>query len=121
MRKSTVPFFFFPARHVDAPLLIEFMKAGSRRCVNGCPICAEFDASVMLVHNTPWARGFFRKAHQAQQRPAAMASVLAEDIRLHGERNTTLEQVPCSPCRGGGSCTPQPFAAQSSMFHHMQV
>ena len=54
----------------------------------------------MLVRNTPWARGFFRKAHQAQQRPAAMAPVLTDDIRLHGERNATLEQVPCSPCRG---------------------
>lgn len=78
----------------------ETWKAGSRRCATVCLACAEFDASVMLVRNTPWARGFFRKAHQAQQRPAAMASVLAEDIRLHGERNATLEQVTCPACSG---------------------
>jgi hypothetical protein len=74
-------------------------EAGSRRCATACLACAEFDASVMLVRNTPWARGFFRKAHQAQQHPAAMSSVLAEDVRLHGERNTTLEQV-TSPAPG---------------------
>lgn len=55
---------------------------------------------MLLVRNTPWARGFFRKAHQAQQRPAAMSSLLAEDIRLHGERNATLEQVLCPACSG---------------------
>lgn len=54
---------------------------------------AEFDASVLLVRNTPWARKFFRHAQQTFNRPQDMAPVIAEDIRLHGERNATLEQV----------------------------
>ena len=48
---------------------------------------------MLLVRNSPWARGFLREAHQALQHPAAMASLLAEDTRLHGERNATLEQA----------------------------
>lgn len=48
---------------------------------------------MLLVKNTPWARKFFRQAEQALWLPSAMAAFLAEDVRLHGERNATLEQV----------------------------
>lgn len=54
---------------------------------------AEYDAAVMLIQNTRWTRAFFKRAANAFKRPKAMTALLAEDVRLHGERPPTLEQV----------------------------